>query len=100
MATGFDAMDTSDGSEQVLSDQAKQQQQLRDKYYGGGKVASPKEVPAPVEEPAPTEEEDAGVEPQPQEDLQEEVEQTVSDHPSGWQRLMTKLNRFIEDERL
>lgn len=100
VATGFDAMDTSDGSEQVLSDQAKQQQQLRDKYYGGGKVASPKEVPAPVEEPAPTEEEDSGVGPQPQEDLQEDVEQTVSDHPSGWQRLMTKLNRFIEDERL
>lgn len=99
VATGFDQSET-ESTDEALSDVAKRQQQLRNKYYGESHVSAPKEPEKPVEE---NEEEEVPEDEVPEEDVPPIVEDEVEEVPhqsSFWQQMVAKLSRFVEEERL
>jgi cell division protein FtsZ len=99
VATGFDQSET-ESTDEALSDVAKRQQQLRNKYYGEAHVSAPKEPEKPVEE---NEEEEVPEDEVPEEDVPPIVEDEVEEVPhqsSFWQQMVAKLSRFVEEERL
>lgn len=101
VATGFDSATDEQENEEALADVAKHQQELHQKYYGETKsVVKEKKAPeVKVEEPAQQEDEPTPVVENLPEDEDEEEDVAAPKTPF-WHGLMTKLNRFVEDERL